>query len=80
MDFKDLRPISLITFTNKVVSRMIHERKVGILPLIISPNKSGFVKWRSITQNVQLALEIFRDIHLRNKDTNVVVKLDMAKA
>ncbi|KAH0757928.1 hypothetical protein KY290_021421 [Solanum tuberosum] len=79
-EFKDLRRISLSNFTNKVISRMIHERIVGVLPNIISQNQSGFVKRRSITENVLLAQEIIRDMHLRNKQTNEVVKLDMAKA
>ncbi|WMV59326.1 hypothetical protein MTR67_052711 [Solanum verrucosum] len=78
--FGDLRHISLSTFTNKIISRLLHERMLMVLPRIISPNQSGFVKGRSITENVLLAQEIIRDINRRNKMHNVVVKLDMAKA
>ncbi|XP_060216645.1 uncharacterized protein LOC132644105 [Lycium barbarum] len=41
---------------------------------------TGFVKGRSIAKNILLAQEIIRDINLRAKHTNVVIKLDMAKA
>lgn len=79
-NFSDLRPISLSSFINKVISRMVHDRMVEVLPRIISPNQSGFVKGRSIAENVLLAQEIIRDIHMRNHNINVVVKLDMTKA
>lgn len=46
-----------------------------VLPGIISNNQAGFVRGRSITENVLLAQKIIRDISLRNKNTNVVVKL-----
>lgn len=52
----------------------------SVLQEIISTNQTGFVRERSITENVLLAQEIIRDIHRRNKLHNVVVKLDMAKA
>ncbi|XP_059310157.1 uncharacterized protein LOC132061337 [Lycium ferocissimum] len=43
-------------------------------------NKAGFVKGRSIVENVLLTQEIVSDIRLRTKSANVVMKLDMAKA
>ena len=51
-----------------------------MLPTIVPPNQCGFMKSRSITENVLLVQEIVQDIHLRSKDVNVVVKLDMIKA
>uniref|UniRef100_A0A0V0HQK7 Putative ovule protein n=1 Tax=Solanum chacoense TaxID=4108 RepID=A0A0V0HQK7_SOLCH len=78
--FADLRSISLSIFANKIISRILHERLVKNLPRLISANQTGFIKGRSITENVLLAQEIIRDIGIRNKWHNVVVKLDMAKA
>lgn len=63
-----------------MISRVLHDRMVEVLPKIISQNQAGFVKGRSITENVLLAQEIIRDINRRNRNTNVVVKLDMTKA
>ncbi|WMV40714.1 hypothetical protein MTR67_034099 [Solanum verrucosum] len=56
--FKDLRPISLSTFINKVISKVIHGRLVDVLPDIILKNQTGFMKGRSIAENILLAQEI----------------------
>nr|XP_033515384.1 secreted RxLR effector protein 78-like [Nicotiana tomentosiformis] len=77
--FSDLRPISLSNFINKVISRVVHDRPEKILPSLISPNQSGFVKGRSIFENILLTHEIVTDIRLRGKPANVVIKLAMAK-
>lgn len=78
--FSDVRPISLSSFINKVISRVLHGRLVKVLPILISNNQTGFIKGRSIVENVLLAQEIIRDIKLRTKSSNVVIKLDMTKA
>lgn len=77
--FNDLRPISLSTFMNKVISKVIQGRIEKVLHKIISPNQSGFVKGRKISKNILLAQEIVRDINKRAKHFNVVVKLDTTK-
>ncbi|XP_075091889.1 uncharacterized protein LOC142172035 [Nicotiana tabacum] len=78
--FSDLRPISLSNFINKVLSRVLHDRLEIFLPSLITPNQSGFVKGRSISENILLTQEIVTDIRLRGNPANVVIKLDMAKA
>ncbi|XP_075095490.1 uncharacterized protein LOC142173745 [Nicotiana tabacum] len=78
--FSDLRPISLSNFINKVLSRVLHDRLEIFLPSLIAPNQSGFVKGRSIFENILLTQEIVTDIRLKGKPANVVIKLDMAKA
>lgn len=78
--FGDLRLISLSTLSNKIISRLLHKRIMGLLPSIISLNQIVFVKGKSITENVLLEQEIIRDINIRNKEKNMVVKLDMPKA
>lgn len=79
--FSYMRPISLSNFINKVFSRVIHERLVDFLLNLISDEKAGFVKGRSIFENFLLTQEIIIDIRLRTKACpNVVFKLDMTKA
>jgi len=78
--FADLRPISLSNFINKIFSRIVHDRVEALLPKLISYNQSGFVKGRSIIENILLTQEIVTDIRKRGKPVNVVIKLDMAKA
>ena len=45
-DFTQFRPISVSSFLNKVISRLLVGRLSGMLPRIISPQQSGFVKGR----------------------------------
>ncbi|XP_075101679.1 uncharacterized protein LOC142177113 [Nicotiana tabacum] len=63
--FSDIRAISLRNFSNKIISRVIHE---------------SFVKGRSIVENILLTQDIIKDIRLRGKPSNIVIKLDMEKA
>lgn len=76
----DLRPISLSNFINKILSRVVLDRIEAYLPKLISHNQSGFVKGRSIIENVLLAQEIVTDIRNMGKPANVVINLDMTKA
>lgn len=77
--FDDLRHISLSSFINKIISWLIHGRMIWCLLEIISANQLGFIKGRSIFENVLLEQEIIRDINLRKKNYNVVAKLDFSK-
>ncbi|XP_071940073.1 uncharacterized protein [Coffea arabica] len=79
-DFSQFRPISLCNFVNKVISKTLAARVAKVLPSIISPQQSGFVKGRQIFDNFLLAQELVSDIHRKNRGGNVVLKLDMAKA
>lgn len=51
-----------------------------MLPAMISENQSGFIKGRSVTENLLMALEIVQGINLPNKGGNMIIKLDIAKA
>ncbi|PKU59602.1 hypothetical protein MA16_Dca023459 [Dendrobium catenatum] len=52
--WNDFRPISLCTFFNKLVAKIISSRLMIYLPRIISSNHTGFVKGRSIFDNILL--------------------------
>ncbi|WMV08266.1 hypothetical protein MTR67_001651 [Solanum verrucosum] len=78
--FKDLRPISLSNFTNKIISKLLSIRLATFLPLLVSDNQSGFVRGRGITESIMLAQEITHGIKKPQIGNNVVLKLDMAKA
>ncbi|XP_059288635.1 secreted RxLR effector protein 78-like [Lycium ferocissimum] len=66
-------------FINKVISRVIHRRLEGILPRLVLPNQSGFVKGRRIIENVLLTQETITG-YKKEKAANVIIKLDMTKA
>ncbi|XP_071920660.1 uncharacterized protein [Coffea arabica] len=79
-DFSKYRPISLCNFFNKVLSRILADRLASILPKIVSPQQTGFVKDRNITENYLLAQELMSGIRKKARGGNVALKLDMAKA
>ncbi|XP_031112253.1 uncharacterized protein LOC116016235 [Ipomoea triloba] len=55
-------------------------RMRNILPILISPEQAGFVKGRSIQDNILLAMELLQSIDKRCRGCNVAIKLDMMKA
>ncbi|XP_060181423.1 uncharacterized protein LOC132611026 [Lycium barbarum] len=55
----ELEPISLSNVTQKIVSKVLNERLSRVIPRIISQNQSGFVKDRSIGENVCLPKKLF---------------------
>ncbi|XP_070041409.1 uncharacterized protein [Nicotiana tomentosiformis] len=76
-----MRPISLINFNNKIISIVIHERLVGLLPNLISDEQDVFLKVRSIAKDVLLTQEIITDIRFKTiAGPNVVIKLNVTKA
>ncbi|XP_075098066.1 uncharacterized protein LOC142175380 [Nicotiana tabacum] len=79
-NFSKLRPISLSNFTSNIISKILAKRLNPMLGKIISENQSGFFKRRMITENILLAQEIAQNINKNNREGNMIIKLDMAKA
>ncbi|MGS7457466.1 reverse transcriptase domain-containing protein, partial [Mycobacterium tuberculosis] len=78
--WKDFRPISLCTFLNKVITKLIGSRLARVLPKLISEYQSGFVAGRIIQDNILLAQELTHCIDKVKGGGNVMMKLDMTKA
>ncbi|KAI0511115.1 hypothetical protein KFK09_011738 [Dendrobium nobile] len=78
--WKEFRPISLCTFFNKLNYKIIANRLANMLPRIISLNQTGFVKGRSISDNVLLAQKLVHDINNKITGGNIIFKLDITKA
>jgi hypothetical protein len=77
----DFRPISLCNVTMKTITKTIANRLKTILPDVISPNQSAFIKGRLITDNTLKASEIFQYLKNTNRKSGYVgIKTDMAKA
>ena len=76
---KDFRPISLLGSTYKILVKVLTTRLQKILPSIISPSQSAFVKGRQILDGVLVANEC---IHSRYKDKSpgLICKLHLEKA
>ncbi|XP_073037089.1 uncharacterized protein [Primulina eburnea] len=78
--WSDFRPISLCNVTNKIISKLLYSRLRDVVEKLISPNQSGFVPGRMISDNILLAQELTHSITLPTRGGNVILKLDMAKA
>ncbi|CAM8943394.1 unnamed protein product [Rhodiola kirilowii] len=79
---EDYRPISLTSVISKTVAKVIVNRLQQILPEIISPSQSAFIKGRLITDNFLIAHEtahFIKNARYGRKGYGSL-KLDMSKA
>ncbi|WZZ05910.1 hypothetical protein YC2023_091831 [Brassica napus] len=76
----EFRPISCLNTVYKVISRLLVRRLKPILPHLILPSQTAFVKGRLLLENTTLASELINGYH-RNKGTKkITIKVDIAKA
>lgn len=76
----DYRPISLVNFFGKIISKILANRLATLLPKLIDEEHTGFVHGRSISQHIAIAQELTRDLSRKVTGDNIILKLDMAKA
>jgi len=73
------RPISLCNVIYKVISKVIANRLKPLLPMLISPEQSGYVEGRQILDGIILTHEIIHSLK-QNKQPGMILKLDLSKA
>ncbi|CAH9072676.1 unnamed protein product [Cuscuta europaea] len=78
--FAEFMPICLSNFVSKIYNKVLASRLNDILPKIISKEQAGFMKGRDIADQILVAQEMIHSIDMKIRGSNVVVKLDMAKA
>ncbi|CAH9069343.1 unnamed protein product [Cuscuta epithymum] len=78
--FSEFRPICLSNFNNKICTKVLASRLVKVLPKLISEEQAGFVKGRDISDQILIAQEMVHAIDKKVRGSNVIIKLDMAKA
>ncbi|WMV11057.1 hypothetical protein MTR67_004442 [Solanum verrucosum] len=76
----EFRPISLSNFSCKIISKILSNRLIPYMSKIISPNQTGFIKGRSISENIILTQEMAHNMKGKQPNSNVIMKLDMEKA
>ncbi|CAA7020699.1 unnamed protein product [Microthlaspi erraticum] len=76
----DYRPISCLNTLYKVVSRLLVRRLKPLLPSLILPNQTAFVKDRLLVENTVLAAEIVNGYHKTKGPKRITIKVDIAKA
>ena len=73
------RPISLLNVDYKILSKAIANRLKIVLPDIIDPAQTGFIKGKDISGNLRLILDIM-EISVLRKFPLVMVLVDFEKA
>ena len=59
-------PITLLNLDCKIASKVIAKRLEKVLSLLVSPDKTGFIKGRYIGQNITLVNDILEQITIQN--------------
>lgn len=77
---KDYRPISCCNTLYKVISKLLVGRLKPLLPSIILPNQTAFIKGRLLMENCLLAAEIVSGYHNQRGQKKLTLKIDIAKA
>ena len=77
--FNRFRPISLCNASYKIILKLLGNKIKPLLGKLISPNQGGFIKGRTILENVKLVHETMHYSYQR-KEQGMLLKLDMANA
>jgi len=73
------RPISLCNVIYKILSKVIAIRLKPLLPLLISPEQSGYVEGMQITDGIILTHEIIHSLK-QSKKAGMLLKIELSKA
>ena len=77
--FKNWRPVTLLNVDYKIATKTIALRIEEVLPHLINPTQTGYVKGRFIGEGIRLILDIME--YTKYKDIpGVAVFLDFEKA
>jgi hypothetical protein len=79
VEVKDFRPISIIHSVARLVAMVLSSRLVPIMPHIVGPHQSAFIRGRCLHDNFQLVQFIARKLH-RLKTNAILLKPDITKA
>lgn len=77
---KDFRPISCCNVVYKCITKIIANRLQTVLPTLIGPGQSAFIKGRHIQDNILLAHELVRNCHGKRVTPRGTIKIDLQKA
>ena len=78
LDLQNWRPITLLKTDYKIASKAIARRIETILPRLVYPDQTGFMKERYIGENLRLISDVLE--YTKNEDlTGVLISLDLRK-
>lgn len=78
--FTNFRPVSLCNFFNKMLSKLLANRMVDVLPRLIFREQGAVVRGREIADNVLLAQELISCMGKKNRGGNVAIKLHIGES
>eukprot|EP00253_Pinus_taeda_P019493 PITA_19493 len=73
------RPIALCNAIYKLISKVLANRLKPLLPLLISPEQTGYVEGRQIMDGIILSNEVIHSLKILKKP-GMILKLDLSKA
>ncbi|GJT26681.1 RNA-directed DNA polymerase, eukaryota, reverse transcriptase zinc-binding domain protein [Tanacetum coccineum] len=76
----DFRPIACCNIIYICISKLITNRRKGILGKLVSENQSAFISGRKITDNILLSQELLRGYNWKNTGKKYAFKIDLQKA
>ena len=79
LELKNWRPITLLNVDYKIASKAIAKRIEPILPSLIHPDQTGFVKGRYIGENIRLIADVMEQTRKLNL-SGILLSLDFQKA
>ncbi|XP_074283683.1 uncharacterized protein LOC141608219 [Silene latifolia] len=74
------RPIACCNVLYKAISKILATRLSKVLPDIISPNQGGFVKGRTIIENILICQDLVRLCNRKSVSPRCLMKVDLKKA
>lgn len=77
---KEFRPIACCNTLYKCITKILCARLSGILPSIISPNQSAFIKGRDIVENILVCQDLVKLYNRKSCSPRVIMKIDLQKA
>ena len=77
---KNWRPISHLNNDYKIVTKALALRLEKVLPTIISPNQTGYIKGRYIGESIRIIITDIMSITKKKKIPGLAVFLDFEKA
>ena len=79
LDLSNWRPITLLNVDYKIAAKAIAKRLEQVLPDLIHPDQTGFVKGRYIGENIRLIADVMEVTKTHNL-TGILTSLDFRKA
>ena len=75
---KNWRPLSLLNTDYKILTKALASRLQDVIPEIVSPNQTGYIKGRYIGENIRTIYDIIEYTSLKNIP-GMIVMLDFEK-